>query len=65
MKRVLGIEESLVKDNYPKLKDYLLKLFERVGNLVRSIKEEPYIIKSCLYLLEKVEAIPGYRQQAE
>jgi hypothetical protein len=65
MKRILGVEDSAGKDSYPKLRDYLIKLFERVGNVVKSIKEEPYIIKNCLYLLEKVESIPGYKQQAE
>jgi hypothetical protein len=40
-------------------------MFERVGNIFKSIKEEPYIIKNCLYLLEKVDSIPGYKQQAD
>ena len=65
MKRVLGVEEPVGKDNYPKLKDYLVKLFERVGHIIRSIKEEPYIIKNCLYLLEKVDSIPSYKEQAD
>jgi hypothetical protein len=65
MKRILGIEENLIKDNYPKLKEYLLKLYERVGNMIKSIKDEPYIIKNCLYMLEKVDSIPSYKQQAE
>ena len=39
MKRILGVEESQGKDNYLKLRDYLIKLFERVGNIVKSIKE--------------------------
>jgi hypothetical protein len=42
----------------------LLRLFERVGNLIKGIVEEPYVIKNCLYMLEKVDAIPGYREQA-
>lgn len=65
LKKILGVEETPGKDNYPKLRDYLVRLFERVGNIVKSIKEEPYIIKNCLYLLEKVESIPGYKQQAD
>lgn len=65
LKKTLGVEQAPGKDNYPKLRDYLLKLFERVGNIIKSIKEEPYIIKNCLYLLEKVDSIPGYKQQAD
>lgn len=38
MKRILGVEDNPGKDNYPKLRDYLVKLFERVGNIVKSIK---------------------------
>jgi hypothetical protein len=33
------LEEVAGKDNYPKLKDYLIKLFERVGNTLRGVKE--------------------------
>jgi len=65
LKRTLGVEDPPGKDNYPKLRDYLLRPFERVGNIIMSIKEEPYIIKNCLYLLEKVDSIPGYKQQAD
>ena len=43
-----------------KLKDYLVKLYERVGNTLRGVKEEPYLIKNCLYILEKVDSIPSY-----
>ena len=65
MKRTLGVEDPPGKDSYQKLKDYLLILFERVGHIIRSIKEEPYIIKNCLYLLEKIDSIPTYKQQAD
>ena len=51
IKKYIGIEENLIKDNYPKLKDYIHKVFDKVSKLVISIKEEPYIIKNCLYLL--------------
>ena len=65
-KEYLGIDESDIKGmNYAKTKDYLLKLFERVGNMIKSIKDEPYSIKNCLYFLSKVEVFPGYRQQAD
>lgn len=32
---------------------------------MKSIKDEPYNIKNCLYLLEKVDIIPAYKKQAE
>jgi hypothetical protein len=47
------------------MKDYLLRLFERISNCIKNVKEEPYIIKNALYLLDKLEVIPAYRQQAE
>lgn len=65
IKKYIGIEENLIKDNYPKLKDYILKVFDKVSKLVISIKEEPYIIKNCLYLLTEVETIPAYIEQCE
>ena len=39
MKKHLNIEESLVKDYYPKVREYLIKLFERTGNLIKTIKD--------------------------
>lgn len=57
--------EVFKEEKYLNLKKYLLTLYERVGNLIKSIKDEPYNIKNCLYLLEKVDSIPGYKQQAE
>jgi hypothetical protein len=66
LSKILGVEESSEKkDNYPKLKDYLIILFERVGNTIRGVKEEPYLIKNCLYILEKVDSIPSYKEQAD
>jgi hypothetical protein len=38
LKRFLGVEDAAGKDNYPKLKDYLIKLYERVGNTLRGVK---------------------------
>jgi hypothetical protein len=40
-------------------------LFERVGNTIRGVKEEPYLIKNCLYILEKVDSIPSFKEQAD
>lgn len=65
MKRFLGIDESFFEDNYQKTKKQFLKLFMRFLNIVKSIKDEPYSIKNCLYLLEKVDLIPAYKKQAE
>lgn len=32
---------------------------------MRGVKEEPYLIKNCLYILEKVDSIPSYIEQAD
>lgn len=38
LKRYLGEEDNGTKDNYPKYKEYSVKVYERVGNIIRSIK---------------------------
>jgi hypothetical protein len=48
------------------MKDYLLnKMFDRIVLYIKSVKEEPYLIKNALYLLDKLEIIPAFKQQAE
>ncbi len=51
IKKYLWIEEHKLKDKYSKLKEYLLKLYQRAGNLIQTIKDQPFVIKNCLYLL--------------
>lgn len=65
MKKWLGIDEQFVEENFQRLKKQFIKLYVRFGNIVKSIKDEPYNIKNCLYLLEKVDIIPAYKKQAE
>lgn len=65
LKKWLAIDELFVEENYSKLKKQFIKLYVRFGNIVKSIKDEPYNIKNCLYLLEKVDIIPAYKKQAE
>lgn len=36
-----------------------------MGNTLRGVKEESYLIKNCLYILEKVDSIPSYKEQAD
>lgn len=48
------------------MKDYLLnKMFDRVVIYIRSVKKEPYLIKNALYLLDKLDIIPAFKQQVE
>jgi len=51
MKKFLGIDETFIEENYPRLKKQFLRLYIRFGNMIKSIKDEPYSIRNCLYLL--------------
>lgn len=64
LKKWLGIQENFVDENYSRLKKQFIRLYVRFGNIVKSIKDEPYNIKNALYLLEKVDIIPAYKKQA-
>lgn len=62
----MGTDEHLIKDNFSKMKDYLLnKMFDRIALYIKAVKDEPYVIKNALYLLDKLEIIPAFKQQAE
>lgn len=48
------------------MKDFLLsKMFDRIIMYIKTVKDEPYLIKNSLYLLDKLEVIPACKQQAE
>jgi hypothetical protein len=51
---MLGVDEAFIEESYSRLKKQFLRLYIRFGNIVKSIKDEPYSIRNCLYLLEKV-----------
>lgn len=48
------------------MKDFLLsKMFDRIIMYIKTVKDEPYLIKNSLYLLDKLEVIPACKQQAD
>lgn len=47
------------------MKLFLMQFFERIGNSIKGQRDEPFNIKNGLYLLDKLDVIPAYRQQAE